>query len=582
MTFLIYYPFTSHCHILYKVPGLLFPRHPLTWIDLIGPSSENCIQYSPAAPLATFFSVSCLRTDICNTTNMSKSTKSEPLPLPRAPTPITDDSELLKIWNSIDGWYSKVKKATDKSTRNIEWRSYGCHILLGCKVMTERLQALAKDQLAKSERSDLGYTMATLQRIREVHNWVETIGAVHEDFRWETKTVLEVAHQKALALYNDVLTQATRTIEPSKLPVSIETIGDCERVLCIVMLYTGPRKGVPGLDRKGAKKRWEFIDSLLQEQQKLAAAKDQSSSEQDPLSSWQQVGSSLTSMATASFDDGLAEPAAKRRRVGDGGFTASQRAVVTPVAPPLFDTAAMIDRLQINEVESHLLALFERTIAVETPGILEPPAVPILEEMTAILRGQWICDRGIVCYLALVCHHANGHFNLPDPCAKQSGSPKYHAWDTLTVDSLRQGKSLGKAWPPQWYPEARLEDVEIQFFPWHITGNHWCLGVLSKVEGSWVLDQYSTLPGYDASMQESWVELGKYLETKSDGAINALTTETRYPSTPQQNNGDDCGPFILCIARWLMEQWPLNHINADDMPAHRRRMAFEIEKWRLS
>lgn len=505
------------------------------------------------------------------------------MPLPRAPKPITDDSELLKIWNSIDEWYSGVKRATDKCNRNIEWASYGCHILLGCKVITERFQAVAKDQLAKSERSDLGYTMAILQRIRDVHKWVETIGAVHEDFRWETKTVFEVAHEKALVVYHDVHTQVTRLpVRPSELPVSFGKIEDCERILHIVKLYTGPRKGVAGFDRRGSIRRWEFINSLLQEQLKLAAAKDQSSSEQDPFSSWQQMDSSLTSMATASFEDGLAEPAVKRRRKGDRESTASQGAVITPVAPPLFDTAAMIDRLQINKSESHLLALFERAIAVETPGILAPPAIPSLEEMTAMLRGQWICDRVIVCYLALVCHHANGHFNLPDPCAKQAGSPKYHAWDTLTIDGLRQGRSLGRAWPPLWYPDARLEDVEIQFFPWHITGNHWCLGVLSKVEGSWVLNQYSTLPGYDASMHESWVELEGFLKTKSDGAITALTTESRYPSTPQQNNSDDCGPFILCIARFLMEDWPLKHISAGDMSAHRTRMAFEIERWRLS
>jgi len=515
---------------------------------------------------------------------MSKPTKSEPLPLPKAPKSITDDSELLKIWNSIDGWYSKVKKASDKTIRNMEWRAYGCHILLGCKVMNERLQALAKDQQAKSEKFAFSYTLGTLQRVQDVHHWVDTIGAVKEDFRWQTKTVFEVAHQKASALYHDVHTLATKTIEPSKLPVSIETIGECERVLYIVKLYTSPRKGVPGLDRKGANQRWEFINSLLQEQQQLVAAMSQSSSEQDALSS-QLVGTSLTSMTTTGFeyergsDD---EPTAKRRRLGDRGSAASQGAVVPPVARPLFDTAAMIERLRLDKVESPLLALHKRAIAVETPGILEPNGVPYLAEVVALLDGQWICDRVIGCYLALVCHHANGHFNLPDPRAKQPGSPKYHAWDTLTVDSLRQGKSMGRAWPPHWYPEARLEDVEIQFFPWHVQGNRWCLGVLSKVEGSWVLNQYSTRPGYDASMQESWVELRGYLEIQSDGAINALTTETRYPWTPQQDNSDDCGPLILCIARWLIEGGRLAHIDSGDMPVHRRRLAFELERWSLT
>lgn len=562
------------------IRGSLFPVYPP---NLIGPSPDSRLQYSPTAPLATFSSLLRLRTDICNTTNMSTSTQSEPLPLPLAPKAITDDSELLKIWSSIDGWYSRIKEATDKKHCNVAWNSYGCHILLGCKVMTERLQPLAKKQHAEDKRSELGFTMATLKRIRQVHNWVEAIGSVHEDFRWETKTVIEVAQQKALAVQNKVLGQVTRLpVRPSKLPISIETIQDCERVLYIVMLYTAPRKSVPGLDRKASHDRWEYIDSLLQDQQKLAAAKDQSSSKQSPLSNLQQLDSSLTEMAAASFDDDLAHPAAKRQRISDQEFTASQGAIGNPVAPPVFDAAVMFNKLQVNTAKSRLVALFERPIAVETPGILDAPAIPSIEDMAALLGSQWISDRVIVCYLALVCHQANGHFSLPDPCATQDGTPKYHAWDSLTLDRLKKGNSLGRVWPPHGYPEARLEDVEVQFFPWHMEGNHWCLGVLSKVEKSWVLNQYSTIPGYETSMQVSWVELRGYLESKSGGAINALTTEIRYPLTPQQNNSDDSGPLILCIARWLMEGWPLVYIKLCDIPEHRTRIAIELEGWRLS
>ncbi len=113
---------------------------------------------------------------------MSTSNEYKPLPLPKAPTPITDDSELLKIWDTIDEWYSKVKKATDDHTCNIEWHAYGCHILLGCKVIYERLQPVGKNQQAKNERFALSYTLGTLKRIQDVHHWVGAIAAVKGRF----------------------------------------------------------------------------------------------------------------------------------------------------------------------------------------------------------------------------------------------------------------------------------------------------------------------------------------------------------------------------------------------------------------
>ena len=201
--------------------------------------------------------------------------------------------------------------------------------------------------------------------------------------------------------------------------------------------------------------------------------------------------------------------------------------------------------------------------------------------MLALVGCECISDRVVNNYLALVCHRANRHFTLQDPLAKQSGSPKWHAWDTFTGESLKRNSQLGKVWPPPWYPEAKLEDTEVQLFPWHVDMNHWCLGVLTKVDGSWVLDQYSTLPGYDTGMASKWAEVEEYLSTKSDGAINALMTEIRYSQAPEQTNGTDCGPFILCIARWLMEGWPLTHITPELMAHLRRRMAFELERWSL-
>lgn len=84
---------------------------------------------------------------------------------------IKDDSELLKIWKTIDGWYSKVKEATNKKHRKYQWQAYGCHILLGCEVIGERLEALAKDQ---NDKNDVSALNSTLEHVQVVHHSVSS------------------------------------------------------------------------------------------------------------------------------------------------------------------------------------------------------------------------------------------------------------------------------------------------------------------------------------------------------------------------------------------------------------------------
>jgi len=158
--------------------------------------------------------------------------------------------------------------------------------------------------------------------------------------------IFEAAQQKVKVFYKNVRSQAIKSTAQSRLlPVSVDTVRDCERVLYILKLYSSPKINVPELERKRANKRWEYINWLLKKQQETIAA-------------------------TAAVIDRLQ-------------FNKAESQTLT---------------LYEREI-----------IAVETPGILNPNEAPTLAEVFALLDGQWICDRVIDCYLDLVCHHANGH-----------------------------------------------------------------------------------------------------------------------------------------------------------------------------
>lgn len=201
---------------------------------------------------------------------MSTVTTKKPLPFPHAPQPVTEDSELMSTWASIDLWYSKVSTAGAGQARKRAYRKYGCHILLACKVLHESLQAKAKQQ-REDKSKDLGLTIAAMVRILDAHTWINANETVQEDFRWGSITVVDVAYEKACALYAEVFSKAGKsTLEMDQLPAPLEKLMRCERILHNLVLYTEPKPRESGQVRKTAHRYWKRIASLLEKQRKWA------------------------------------------------------------------------------------------------------------------------------------------------------------------------------------------------------------------------------------------------------------------------------------------------------------------------
>ena len=76
-----------------------------------------------------------------------------------------------------------------------------------------------------------------------------------------------------------------------------------------------------------------------------------------------------------------------------------------------------------------------------------------------------------------------------------------------------------------------------------------------------------------------WVLIADHLHFVSKGQLDTRRIAYNEPAQSRQSNLQDCGPFALCTARWLIEGWPLNTLEAPDMRILRRRMAVELERW---
>ncbi|KAL8735432.1 MAG: hypothetical protein Q9166_000978 [cf. Caloplaca sp. 2 TL-2023] len=210
-------------------------------------------------------------------------------------------------------------------------------------------------------------------------------------------------------------------------------------------------------------------------------------------------------------------------------------------------------------------------------GPLRCPIPVGARDILTLADREWLNDTIIDAYLCLVCHHGNGHFQLGPDVVQQDGSPTWHAWPLSFF--LRKG--TGALWPPAMYDLARPQDVKHHFFPVH-SKDHWVLFHVYIHEAEWRADFYSSLSGYDHEIHKQWPYICKEMLTLSYGNFDLSSVQPRIPQPqPRQSNSNDCGVFLLCVARWTLEGWGLNTLLPEDCPDHRVRMIAEVERWHL-
>ncbi|KGQ01527.1 hypothetical protein PAAG_11764 [Paracoccidioides lutzii Pb01] len=186
---------------------------------------------------------------------------------------------------------------------------------------------------------------------------------------------------------------------------------------------------------------------------------------------------------------------------------------------------------------------------------------------TCYKRRTWLNDEVINAYLALIVDHARR-------AAGNSGrhdKPRYHAFSTFFFSNLRdKGYESVRRWASRAkIGGSELLRVEMIFVPIH-DSEHWTLMVVRPVA--------RTIEHFDSLGSPSLAHIAtvkKWLR----GELGELFVEEEWrvlPSiSPQQDNGSDCGVFLLTTAKLVALGMPLKY-GARDIPEIRKRIVAEL------
>ncbi|KAK2744854.1 Smt3-specific protease [Myotisia sp. PD_48] len=191
---------------------------------------------------------------------------------------------------------------------------------------------------------------------------------------------------------------------------------------------------------------------------------------------------------------------------------------------------------------------------------------------TCITPLAWLNDEIINAYVAIILDNARRSVSSgTDTHAEQNQTPSYHAFNSFFYSSLRdRGYESVRRWASRAKIGGRaLLDVETVLVPVHHL-SHWTLLVVKpKARTIEYFDSLAGSPRPHIARIRSWLR-GELRELFREEEWKALPTRS-----PMQDNGSDCGVFLLTTAKLVALNQPLSY-GAKDIPLIRKRIVAEI------
>ena len=269
------------------------------------------------------------------------------------------------------------------------------------------------------------------------------------------------------------------------------------------------------------------------------------------------------------------------KRKGDELVGNAKRPQLSAFVSSSPEVLLIIDRLKLSQDEQCYLdsGSVPSSSSENSQGPSKPSTVKPEEMKTLMVTQSWLSDTVVDAYLSLLCQHANGTLGDSN-VLKPGASPKFFAWTALLPQMIKTGSDIKGIWPPPSFPDAKIDWVTTFFFPLCLD-HHWVLIVLTLGDDF----QYSGrlisgLPGYKEKAQATWDSMTGWL-LQYIVLLNDVELVEDFDQ-PRQQNGSDCGVFILGEVRRLVESWPKGVVVADHIDLLRRRFALELGNWRLS
>jgi sentrin-specific protease 1 len=134
-----------------------------------------------------------------------------------------------------------------------------------------------------------------------------------------------------------------------------------------------------------------------------------------------------------------------------------------------------------------------------------------------------------------------------------------------------------------WYKNFEdLFEKEFLIYPTNMTQEHWFL-IVVFLKNKEIL--YYDSCGYDQSAYLDYVEKSLVDEAKKRNRLDFTTAsfkKSAYQQTPKQENGYDCGVFLIMMINFMIDKIPLSELKQEDMPAYRLILACDIIRQKMN
>lgn len=189
--------------------------------------------------------------------------------------------------------------------------------------------------------------------------------------------------------------------------------------------------------------------------------------------------------------------------------------------------------------------------------------VPVTtRSLHTLLPGKWLNDEVI-----------NFTIELFNERATKISSPTCYVMTTHFYNKLagEDGNSFDYAQVKRWKKKQNLSEYDMIFVPIHSESEkHWTVAVINLKERRF--EYYDSLLGHPGRILTN---LQNYMKEKGIN-VDGWSHEPTSSVQPKQENGFDCGVFMLMTIDLRMRGMLIQNIKQADMPYYRRRIALQI------
>ena len=200
-----------------------------------------------------------------------------------------------------------------------------------------------------------------------------------------------------------------------------------------------------------------------------------------------------------------------------------------------------------------------------TIGLIELAWSDKREAIQRLLNGDCMINDDAIYNYALLIQNRSSNAGGKLPVVKIFSTNFFDLWARYSnLDAATLKRRVGaKRFVPHQFDKV--------VFPIHRNGNHW--GVLCVNVRDTRIEYYDSL-AYQLPHQEINI-VNQFFQLFNKSLDSFTVVNVHYPK-PQQNNGIDCGVYLLKYCDFVSIDYDTQYISQDVIPVFRRQIAYEL------